>query len=413
MNILNYLRRVALASPHSDLRDGELLEAFVARRDGACFEALVRRHGPMVLGVCQRVLRDPHDAEDAFQAVFLVLVRKAAAIPRAAVGNWLYGVAYRTALNARRAAARRRAKERTGDDMPHPTTAPADPWPELRPLLDDELSRLPDKYRSAVVLCDIEGLTRAEAAHQLGVPAGTVSGRLTTARRMLAARLTRRGLTLPAAGLGVLLPQVSAPTVSPALHAAAVRAGEAVAAGTAAGAVAPQITGLADGVGRGLSFAKWKLILLPTALAIPMAGAFVVTVVRGPGNVAAPDGIVTTARPAEFTAREKLQGEWQVVKAESNGESVLDPAFTNTRLVFAGDRFIFRQGNEDRAGTYQLDAAAPMTLTLTFAPDSVMDCIWEATATQMKLCWRKGGAAPAGFDTTRERDTVLFVTQKQ
>src|SRR5262245_1884580 len=108
MNILRHLGRVAASQRASDLTDGELLEAFAIRREGACFEALVRRHGPMVLGVCRRILRNPHDAEDAFQAVFLVLVRRADAVPRAAVANWLYGVAYRTALEARRAAARRR-----------------------------------------------------------------------------------------------------------------------------------------------------------------------------------------------------------------------------------------------------------------------------------------------------------------
>src|SRR5262245_8834787 len=135
------LRRVFRAPPCSGLTDGELLEAFVARRDGAYLEAIVRRHGPMVLGVCRRVLRDRHDAEDAFQATFLVLVRRAAAVPRGAVGNWLFGVAYRTALNARRAAARRRARERSEDQMPHPTTGTAEGWAELRPLLDDELAR--------------------------------------------------------------------------------------------------------------------------------------------------------------------------------------------------------------------------------------------------------------------------------
>src|SRR5437764_63468 len=142
--ILYHLRRSVLLQQGAGLTDGELLDAFANRQDGAAFEALVRRHGPMVLGVCRRLLRDTHDAEDAFQATFLVLVRRAASVPRAAVGNWLYGVAYRTALNARRAAARRRAKERPEVDMPHPTTEPAEVWSELRPLLDQELSRLPD-----------------------------------------------------------------------------------------------------------------------------------------------------------------------------------------------------------------------------------------------------------------------------
>src|SRR5262245_20573552 len=142
MSILRHLRRVAASQRASDLTDGELLESFAFRRDGASFEALVRRHGPMVLGVCRRVLRHSHDAEDAFQAVFLVLVRRAAAVPRAAVANWLYGVAYRTALDARRAAARRRARERSEDAMPHPTTGPEENWTELRPLFDAELSRL-------------------------------------------------------------------------------------------------------------------------------------------------------------------------------------------------------------------------------------------------------------------------------
>src|SRR5262245_48911354 len=109
-SLSHHLRRIVLAQHRSRLTDGELLEAFVAQRDGACFEARVRRHGPMVLGVCRRVLRDAHDAEDAFQATFLVLVRRASAVPRGSVGNWLYGVAYRTALNARRATARRRAR---------------------------------------------------------------------------------------------------------------------------------------------------------------------------------------------------------------------------------------------------------------------------------------------------------------
>jgi RNA polymerase sigma factor (sigma-70 family) len=180
------------------LTDGQLLENFVVRRDEAAFAALVRRHGPMVLAVCRRVLRHAQDAEDAFQATFLVLARKARSIrQRELVGNWLYGTAYRAALEAR--AARRRLRERSLNWLPEPVAVQEhDSWRELWPILDQELRHLPDKYRVAVVLCDLEGRTRREVARQLGLPLGTLSGRLTTARRRLARRLARHGLGLSA-----------------------------------------------------------------------------------------------------------------------------------------------------------------------------------------------------------------------
>jgi RNA polymerase sigma factor (sigma-70 family) len=186
-NALHPLYRAALLRDGAGLTDGELLENFITRPDEGYFEALVRRHGPMVLGVCRRFLRNPHDAEDAFQAAFLVLAQRAASVvPRDLVGNWLYGVAYRTALAARRAAARRRAREKQVPDMPEPQVEMEETWLELLPLLDRELNRLPAIYRAPVVLCHLEGRTRKEAAQQLGLPVGTVSGRLTTALRLLA-----------------------------------------------------------------------------------------------------------------------------------------------------------------------------------------------------------------------------------
>jgi RNA polymerase sigma factor (sigma-70 family) len=154
-SVIGHLRRTALLHDRNHLTDGQLLDRFLARREEAAFEALVLRHGPMVLGVCQRVLHNAHDAEDAFQATFLVLVRKAVSIvPRDRVGNWLYGVAHRTALKAKGDAARRRAREQQVKDLPRREPA-EDLWWELRPLLDAELHRLPDNYRAAVVLCDL------------------------------------------------------------------------------------------------------------------------------------------------------------------------------------------------------------------------------------------------------------------
>jgi RNA polymerase sigma factor (sigma-70 family) len=185
------------------LTDGQLLECFVKSHDEAAFEVLVRRHGSMVLGACRRVLGNLQDAEDAFQATFLVLVRKAASInQRELLGNWLYGVAYRTALEARAAIVKRRVRERQVDTMPEPVIGIAtETWHDLQPIFDRELSCLPDKYRMAIVFCDLEGRTRREVARQLGIPVGTLSGRLTVAREMLAKRLSCRGLALSAGAL--------------------------------------------------------------------------------------------------------------------------------------------------------------------------------------------------------------------
>src|SRR5438309_6532848 len=155
-SVLEHLRRAALLRDGVGLGDGELLGSFIERHDEAALAVLVRRHGPMVWGVCRRLLSH-HDAEDAFQATFIVLVRKAASIrSKEMVGNWLYGVAHQTALLARRTAARRRAREVQVTEMPDIEAVQQDQWSELRPLLDEELSRLPDIYRAVVVLCDLE-----------------------------------------------------------------------------------------------------------------------------------------------------------------------------------------------------------------------------------------------------------------
>src|SRR5262245_28258587 len=192
--VLRRLRRWARPRDGGGAPDAELLGRYVERQDPAAFEALLVRHGPMVLGVCRRVLASAADAEDAFQATFLVLVRKAASVvPRGMVGNWLYGVAYRTATSAKAMNARRRAKERAAA---RPEAREEERWTDLRPVLDEEMSRLPEKYRVPVVLCDLEGRTRREAARQLGWPEGTLSTRLRAGRGLLARALGRRGLAL-------------------------------------------------------------------------------------------------------------------------------------------------------------------------------------------------------------------------
>jgi RNA polymerase sigma factor (sigma-70 family) len=250
-------RRTPAAPEAVRANDGDLLQRFIDGQDETAFDELVRRHGPMVLGVCQRVLHNRHDAEDCFQAAFMVLVRKATAIqPRSMVGNWLYGVAYRTALEARKMAARRRVVERK-----QPPAAPCEPaidrWQELRPVLDQELARLPDKYRVVLIACDIQGKTRQQAAHQLGLPEGTVASRLSRARALLEKRLKRHNVALSAVALGLVLSQhAQAAPVPSSLAASTVAAAARLAAGKA---VSPSVAALADNVLKAMFFSKLKI----------------------------------------------------------------------------------------------------------------------------------------------------------
>jgi RNA polymerase sigma factor (sigma-70 family) len=180
----------------------------------------------MVWGVCRRVLGDHHAAEDAFQATFLVFVRKASRIASGAVvASWLHAVARRTALKARALSARRKIRERQVDPMPEPVRAEQEPGHEWHDVLDDELNRLPAKYRAVVVLCDLEGATRGEAARQLGCPEGTVAGRLARARQLLAGRLARRGVVVSSGALAAVTAPRPASALVPLLDSTITAAG--------------------------------------------------------------------------------------------------------------------------------------------------------------------------------------------
>jgi RNA polymerase sigma factor (sigma-70 family) len=273
--VIQHLRRAALLRDGAGLTDGELLENFISRRDEAALAALVRRHGPMVWGVCRRILRSYHDAEDAFQATFLVLVRKAASVlPRGMVANWLYGVAHRTALKARATVARRNERERQVATMPEPAGKEHDLWRDLHPMLDEELSRLPDKYRAVLVLCDLEGRTRKEAARQLGVPEGTVAGRLARARTLLARRLARHGLAVTGGALAAVVSQQAAAACAPcSVVSRAIKAATTLAAGkAAAGLISGKVAILTEGVLK---------TMVPSKLKITTAGLLLVALLSG------------------------------------------------------------------------------------------------------------------------------------
>jgi RNA polymerase sigma factor (sigma-70 family) len=254
----------AVPAPHDGATDGQLLERFVHRRDGVAFATLLRRHGPMVLGVCRRVLRGGPDAEDAFQATFLVLARKAGTLGRPELlANWLYGVAYRTALHMRARSARRRLLEREAATMSASESEPDAGWQELRELLDDELQSLPEKYRAPLVLCYLEGLTNEQAARVLGWPAGSMSARLARGREMLRDRLTGRLRSVPGAMSPALLLQLLEPEAVPEPLADATVQAALAAAGAhalAAGLISPTVRGVAQATLRSLPVARRSLL---------------------------------------------------------------------------------------------------------------------------------------------------------
>jgi len=284
------LRRVLgqLQQTGGGLSDRQLLARFVAARDEAAFAALVRRHGPMVLGACRRVLRDYHDAEDAWQATFLVLARKAASLAVGeSLGCWLYGVAYRAALEAREFNARRRGREVPMGGVPHPDVAPSEPQ-DWRPLLDRELNLLPEKYRAPIVLCDLEGRPRREAARLLGATEGTLSSRLARGRALLAKRLTRCGVALSGGALTVALSEGAASAQVPAaLVWSTAKAAAHVAAGRMMAGSTPAVL-LMKGVMKAMLLKKLRLVVgAVVVLAALGAVGFGYQAGSGPGAVQA------------------------------------------------------------------------------------------------------------------------------
>ena len=268
------------------LGDGELLGRFADRRDEAAFEGLVARLGPMVLGVCRRMLADPHDVDDAFQATFLVLVRRAGSIrDRDLVGPWLHGVAARVARRARAESSRRKARERVAV-VPEAVEAVAEVepgWPELRALIDEEIDRLPEHHRRAVVLCDVEGLSREEAAIRLGWTPNMVRGRLERARGRLRGRLARRGLAPPGAWSALVASTPvppPAPLASSTIRAALASPGGQVGAGLA---TAPAVA-LSRGVLRMMMLAKMKIGLAVLCSAGFVAAGSGMLAAQGPGG---------------------------------------------------------------------------------------------------------------------------------
>jgi RNA polymerase sigma factor (sigma-70 family) len=388
--IVRRLRHVVRPEGAGELTDARLLERFVADRDEAAFEVLVWRHGPVVLNVCRRLLRQEHDVEDAFQATFLVLVRKAASIGRReALAGWLYRVAYRIALAARVSIARRTAHEKPCLDGCD-TAGGGDPADEairseLRPFLDAAVNGLPEKYRWPVLLCHLEGKTYEEAAQQLGCPKGTIAIRLARGRALLRKRLGPRAVTLATGALATsLTPSPASAAVPSAWVTATVQNAWRLATGQGSGTPSSRAAVLAEGALWALDADRLKTAALVLAAGILVAGIGLATL-RTPA-ASSPE----VAEPAAGQDARPSPPEGKPERQDADGDPLPPGALARLGTL----RFRHGQNVADIA-------FAPDGKSLA-AVDSDMLCLWDmATGKELRRLERATAGhgltfAPAG-----------------
>jgi RNA polymerase sigma factor (sigma-70 family) len=399
--LTSLLRQSAGAPAERDLADQALLERFVTGGDEKAFAILVQRHGPMVLGVCRRVLHDAHEAEDAFQATFLVLVHKARSIGRPdSLGPWLHGVAYRTSARAWEAA-RRRGRERERTAMPDGDPAIEVMGRELCHLLDEELGRLASKYRGPLVLTYLEGKTTEEVARLLGCPKGTVQSRLARGRDRLRDRLVRRGVVLSVSTLSMLLADKAVPA---SVAEGAVKAAVSTAAGhTVSGAIPETVAALTKGVLRAMFLSKVKgvaagLLGLCVALAILLGG----TRWALADKEAAKD-------------EEKILGTWDLVSIMEGGQKAPPEAIKEAKVTFAADgKMTVQQGLREQEFTYKLDPArTPKEFSGTNAKDRTVLGIYKLDEDTLTACYSRTGDRPTEFASPEGTTIVLEVLKRE
>lgn len=371
---VRYLRNVVASQCHQQDSDEQLLHAFLAERDETAFAALVRRYGPMVGGVCRRVLGHEQDAEDAFQAVFLVLAQKAAGLRnKTALAGFLHGAAYRIALSAKRSAARRRKHESLAPVRPSVDLAEELSWREVRTLVDEEVVRLPEKYRSAIVLCCLESASQVEAARRLGLKEGTLSSRLTAARKLLAQRLSRRGVELTAVLAASAMAAQSSPAFSPLVVASTAKAALAATAGESIDSVvSAEVAALAQGAFPTVALSKAK-IALALMLAVVTSGSLVIW----SGRTGEP--LASTPQTPKSPAAAKPQrdrGSVVMVKGRvllPNGKPSANATITrrqlNEELTGFKDTVLTKTGADGRFEVPHRDATTLIASAPGFAPD--------------------------------------------
>lgn len=416
-NVVLQLRATASVQQELELTDGELLERYLHGRDDDAFEALVERHGPMVLAVCRRVVGNLQDAEDAFQATFLVLVRKAASIrPRNKVGNWLHGVAYRAGLKARTLSNRQKERERQMKKVPEATTIETGLWEDLIPLLDQEINALPEKFRLPIVLCDLEGKSRKEAARHLNWPEGTVAGRLAQARTMLAKRLVKRGLPISGGVLAALFAQKAAEAAVPAaLSISTVKAASFALLATG-GAATGKVAAIADGVLKTMLISKLKasvLVVLAMAMLV-LGGTFLAQVVAESTNEQQRADRLPNEKDANRNPS-RLEGTWRRVSVELHGnKNVRYKNYEPFVIIEAGKLTTTDFLDQiERTGDIKIDSKqSAIDWLITDGPGKRTELLlsYELDGDTLRLAWDESTGTRPKEMTTRSDSTYAIFT---
>ncbi len=401
-------------SPHSDMH---LLQQFISDRDEAAFATLVKRHGNMVLGVCRSVLKHQQDAEDTFQAAFLVLARKANAIRKKdALGSWLHGVAYRLSLKACAKAGRRRERVLLNEDPVAACSGDDLALRELRAILNEELARLGDKHRTPLLLCYWEGRTRDEAAELLGMTADTFKKRLEHARQLLGNRLVRRGLALSTAGFATLLSssgvQAALPSV---LINTTAQAALAFSLGNTA-AVPAAVLALANGAIHSMNLTQWTTALLSILLLGGLGAgighyAFATGATDGGAVQAAGEKQPAKAGAAKSDAQ-RIVGIWRVSNGVANGIDFPADQARLMRLDFSKDGIMaFSVVQEVKRGKYTLVEAGKIDLADEKNANQVQGIFKLDGDDRMTLCIKEGGdkSRPTEFSSAEDNNQMLLV----
>ncbi len=443
LTALRQIQRVFGEGTATGLSDAQLLERFAGHRDESAFEMLVTRHGPMVMGACRGVLHNPHDAEDAFQATFLVLARKARSLwVKGSLASWLYQIAIRIAVQARADSERRRRLECQATDVrEREDRTTGRPEPDLIPMLHQEIDRLPEKYRAPVILCHLEELTHEAAAQMLHCPIGTVHGRLSRARDLLRRRLIRRGVALPAglvASVRIGSDSLAAAVPEP-LRKATVRAGLNLAAGQGISTAVGSTTAAAllTATLRTMTLSTFKTAAAFT-LVIGLAVGASLFIGRSPAGMFAMAEEAPGARRAAFTKSpsrtdaEAIQGIWMVTAIEEVHHQRSDEEKSYLKagrftITITADRLTFDV--DQSATSYRLDPSKTPRQMLWSKPDDphgrvVAIAIYELDGDDLKICLGRNRGTeliplpepPHGFDIKSEppgTSPTLFVMKRK